>query len=81
VQRVLDRELVQIELDAHFLELFGRGIAQRDPNEAPGLAEVEMDLLLRDVGYFPAAFVDGAIDEHRGPLERVMIPRLPAGTA
>jgi len=64
VARVLDRELVQLELPAHLLELCVAGVAQRHPDEAAGLGEVVVDLALRDVGQLFSFLVDDAVDEH-----------------
>ena len=45
VVRVLDRQLVQVELVLHLGELGGVGVAQRHPDEAVRAADVGLDLV------------------------------------
>jgi hypothetical protein len=63
-QGVLNRQLVQAEFLAHFLEFFGRGILHRHPDKSIGAADVVADLADRDVGEFGAVLVNHAIDKH-----------------
>jgi uronate dehydrogenase len=79
VQRVFDGELVKIEFDAYVLELAGLGILERDPDETPGLAEMEMNLLLGNVRELAAVLVRDATDQQRSLLTAAMIPRVPRG--
>jgi hypothetical protein len=68
LDRVLDGELVEVELAGDRLELLGRGLVDTEPDEAvagvaagrrrPGLAELEV------VGPALAPLVDGAVDDH-----------------
>jgi hypothetical protein len=67
-ERVLDRELVQVELLFHLEELGGLGILERHPHEALGATHVVADLRLGDVPDALAVLVGDAIDQHRRPF-------------
>ena len=67
LDRVLDRELVQVELVRDCLELLSRRFGDAEPDEGvlgaggvTGLVEGELP------GAAPAVLVDGAVDDHRG---------------
>ena len=62
VARVLDRELVQVELLLHLLELGLGGVLERHPDEAAGPREVVADLAHVDVGELAAVLVGDAVD-------------------
>jgi hypothetical protein len=64
VARVLHRELVQIELLLHLLQLGFGGVAQPHPHEAPRPREIVADLALVDVGELAAVLVSDAVNEH-----------------
>src|SRR2546425_746595 len=64
VTRVLDSELVQIELVLHGGELARPGVLHRDPHEALGAADVLADVLGCDVAELLAVLVCSAVDQH-----------------
>ena len=70
VAGVLDRELVQAELLLHLRQLLGRGVLERDPDEAAGLADVLADVVDRHVAELRAVLVGHAVDEHGAALPR-----------
>jgi len=64
VEGVLDRQVGQVELLVHRIELLARGLEQRNPDETFGLADVTVDFAGLDVGEFLPALVRDAIDQH-----------------
>ncbi len=70
VVRVLHGQRMQPELALQFVQLLGKRVAQRHPDEALGLVQVAVDVFLRDIGKFPAVLIDDAVDEHDGLLYR-----------
>ena len=63
--RVLDGEIVQVELVLHFENLAGLRIFQRDPDEAARPAAIRADLCDRYIPKTLAVFVRDAANEHR----------------
>jgi hypothetical protein len=61
---ILDRELVQSELLLHLGQFLRRCVLERHPNEAAGPVEIEVDVLLRNIGELPAFLIGNAVDEH-----------------
>jgi hypothetical protein len=55
---------VQVELFLHLDHLGIGGVAQRDPDETTGLAEIVADVLDGDVGKFFTFLVGDAVDQH-----------------
>src|SRR5689334_4093283 len=62
--RVLDRELVQVELLCHLVELRLRGLEQSHPDEAIGAMDVFADVGDRNVGELATVLVGNATDQH-----------------
>ena len=79
VARVLDREFVQAELRAHFLQLGVRGVAQRHPDEAIRSNDIIADIGDRNVGQLFSVLIGDAIDQH--VLDRRSWPTRPAPTS
>jgi hypothetical protein len=62
--RIIDRQLVQRKLFAHFVKFRGRRILERNPDETSRPFEILADVLLGDVGELSALLVRDAVDEH-----------------
>jgi hypothetical protein len=65
--RIFDGELVQTELFAHFFELLGRGIFDRDPDEAVRPLQILADVFLGDVCELAAFQICHTVDQHERP--------------
>ena len=66
LDRILDRELVEVELAAHRVELLCGGLVETDPGKDAVFSELLVRVLERDLlGAAAALFVDGGIDAHR----------------
>ncbi len=70
VVRILHGKRMQPELALQVVQLLGKRVEQRHPDEAFGLVQVAVDVFLGDVGKFPAVLIDDAVDEHEGLLLR-----------
>ena len=82
VDRVLDREFVQLELPRHRVELLRGRLVEADPDEGVGAARGLERLLEREAADAPVpSLVDGAVDDHAGIITRVRPPpmRRPIG--
>ncbi len=64
VERVLDRQVGQVEFLVHGGEFLARGLEQRDPDKALRLANVTVNFAGLDVGELLPALVRDAINEH-----------------
>ena len=65
VDRVLDRQLVQLELAAHGVELLDRRLEEPDPDEGVGVAGRVVGVLESELALTAASvLVHGAVDDH-----------------